>query len=58
MTPYEKLLLVPEIEQHLKPGVSLENLSAFAQALSDDEAALELQTAKQKAFSKIIQSTA
>jgi transposase InsO family protein len=54
MTPFEKLASLPNIEEHLKPGITLEGLTAFANEMSDEQAAKKLQTIKQQIFSKII----
>jgi hypothetical protein len=53
MTPYEKLISLAGAEQHLKPGITLEDLASFATEMSDSEAARELQKAKQQLFSAI-----
>ena len=50
MTPYEKLKSVPNIEQYLKPEISLEILNEYALKMSDNEAADRLQQARQKLF--------
>lgn len=53
MTPYEKLISLPGIEGHLKPGITIETLQGIAAEMSDNEAANQLQKAKQRLFSKI-----
>ena len=53
MTPYEKLVSIPDVSNHLKPGITLESLHKIATEMSDNDAAKELQKAKQSVFSKI-----
>lgn len=53
MTPYEKLVSLPDVTNHLMPGVTLESLQKLATEMSDNDAAKELQKAKQSVFSKI-----
>ena len=58
MTPYEKLVSLPDATDHLKPGVTLESLHEIATEMSDNDAAKGLQKAKQNVFSKIFTSEA
>lgn len=53
MTPYEKLKSLHLAEQYLKLGVSFEQLDAQARAMSDNEAARQLNTARAKLFKTI-----
>lgn len=53
MTPYEKLISLPNVNLYLKSGVTLETLEKMAREMSDNEAAKRLQKAKQSIFSKI-----
>ena len=53
MTPYDKLKSLPEASQYLKPGVTFEQLDAIAYAISDNEAALRLNQAREKLFRSI-----
>lgn len=53
MTPYEKLRSLPNCEECLKLGITPESLREFAQALSDNEAAKQLQLAKQHVFKQL-----
>ena len=53
MTPYDKLKALPNAHDHLKPGVTFEQLDATATQMSDNEAAARLQRAKQKLFQLI-----
>jgi transposase InsO family protein len=45
-TPYEKLKSLPEVEQYLKPGISLAQLDRLAGLISDTESARKLGAAK------------
>ena len=47
-TPYEKLRSLPQAEQYLKPGLSLETLDAMATAMSDTAWAERMRQAKEK----------
>lgn len=53
MTPYEKLLSLPEPEQYLKPEVTLKQLDAFAKEMNDNEAAEQLNSAKNQLFKQL-----
>lgn len=53
MTPYEKLKSLPRAKQYLKPGVSFATLDRIAGATSDNQAADQLQKARQKLFKTI-----
>jgi len=53
MTPYEKLLSLPRPSQYLKPGVTLKKLNAFALEMTDNEAAEEMNLAKDKLFRQL-----
>jgi len=53
MTPYEKLKSLPQAEQYLKPGVSFATLDQVAGKISDNQAADQLQKARQKLFKTI-----
>jgi CDP-glycerol glycerophosphotransferase (TagB/SpsB family) len=53
MTPYDKLKSLFDAKQFLKPGVTLEQLDAIAYAISDNDAAKQLQEAKQQLFKTI-----
>ena len=52
-TPYEKLKSLPNASQHLKPGVTFEQLDAIAAKMSDNEAAAALNKARQRLFQTI-----
>lgn len=58
MTPYESLIAIPEVEQHLKENVHLADLEAYAKAMTDNQAAQDLQKAKQKLFANIFKNSA
>ncbi len=53
MTPYDKLKSLPDVEQYLKPEITLETLDEYAMKVSDNEAADCLQQAWQKLFGLI-----
>jgi transposase InsO family protein len=53
MTPYEKLKSLPRAKQYLKPGVSFATLNRIAAEASDNQAADQLQKARQKLFKTI-----
>lgn len=48
MTPFEKLKLVKDVEQYLKPGVTIQSLEEIARKESDNSCAENLQKAKRK----------
>jgi hypothetical protein len=52
-TPYEKLKSLPNACQHLKPGVTFEQLDAEASKMSGNDAALALNNARKKLFQAI-----
>ena len=53
MTPYEKLTSLPAAAQYLKAGIAFDKLDAQARRMSDNEAAAQLQRAKQLLFQTI-----
>ena len=53
MTPYEKLHSLPRPSQYLKPGVTLKQLDAFANEMTDNEAAERLNSARDKLFEQL-----
>ena len=53
MTPYDKLKSLPSASDYLKPGVSFEILDKVAHQISDNQAADQLQKARQKLFKTI-----
>jgi transposase InsO family protein len=53
MTPYDKLESLPESKDYLKPGISFEILDRHAHQISDNQAADQLQKARQKLFKTI-----
>ena len=53
MTPYEKLKSPPGAEAILKPRVTFQTLDAIALKQSDDEAARQLNQARQALFQSI-----
>jgi transposase InsO family protein len=53
MTPYDRLKSLPDAKDSLKPGVTFEILDAVALHISDNQAAEQLQKARQKLFRTI-----
>jgi hypothetical protein len=53
MTPYDKLKSLPSASDYLKPSVSFEILDKVAHQISDNQAADQLQKARQKLFKTI-----
>jgi len=53
MTPYEKLKSLPEAKQFLKPGMTFKLLDDIALAISDNEAAHQLNEARKQLFKTI-----
>lgn len=53
MTPCEKLLSLPGIEHHLKPGITLAALDEQARQISDNDAARHLCEARARLFQTI-----
>lgn len=50
MTPYEKLISIPNFEQYLKPGISAYSLEVISREQSDNESAQKMQNSKSKLF--------
>ena len=50
LTPYEKLISLPNFEQYLKPEVSASSLEMISKKQSDNESAQKMQNYKQKLF--------
>ena len=55
MTPYDKLKSLPTPEQYLKPGLTFKQLDDIVCAISDNEAARQLNEAKRKLFKTIFE---
>lgn len=55
MTPYDKLKSLPDAKQYLKHGITFKQLDAIANAISDNDAAKQLQEAKQQLFKTIFE---
>jgi hypothetical protein len=53
MTPFEKLVSVPEMTGFLRTGITLETLRATATAMSDNVAAEQMNQARQRLFLSI-----
>lgn len=54
-TPYGKLKSLPKAHTYLKPGITFEQLDAIALAISDYEAAKQMNEAKQQLFKTIFE---
>jgi len=50
MTPFEKLISIPDFEKYLKPGVTFLELDNISKIESDNESAQKMQKAKSKLF--------
>lgn len=50
LTPYEKLISLPNFEKYLKPDISASSLKEISQKQSDNESAQKMQKAKLKLF--------
>lgn len=55
MTPYEKFKSLENAEQYLKPGLSFKELDQVANQINDNEAAKQLQKARNKLFQAIFE---
>lgn len=53
MTPLDKLASLPEAHKHLREGITLEHLHQLARALSDVQAAEELNEARAALFKRV-----
>ncbi len=53
MTPFEKLISVPEVTTFLRTGITLDTLRTTAMAMSDNEAAEQMNQARQQLFLSI-----
>jgi len=53
MTPYEKLKSLPNAHTYLKAGITFAQLDALAMQMSDNEAARQLNRARQQLFKHI-----
>ena len=58
MTPYERFKSLPKSEQYLKTEITLEALQARADSMSDNEAAEQLQSARETLFKTIFERKA
>jgi len=54
MTPYERLKSLPQAESYLRPGITLENLEAIANQMSDNQFAERMVNARSNLFQQII----
>ena len=57
ITPYDKLKSLPDAIDYLKPDTNFEILDGIAAELSDNQAADQLQIARQKLFTLIMNET-
>ena len=57
-TPYGKLKSLHSAEQYLKPGITFEQLDTIAHAMTDSQAAEQLNREREALFARISQSTA
>jgi hypothetical protein len=55
-TPFEKLLSLRQPQQFLRPGLSINALKRVAASISDTDAAIRMQQAKNNMFEQIIRS--
>ena len=53
MTPFDKLASLTSVQEHLKPGLTLQDLRTQATALSDSAAARSLNTSRKVLFEQI-----
>jgi hypothetical protein len=53
MTPYEKLRSLPQSSQSLNPGVTFKILDAFMGEMTDNEAAEQLNSARDNLFKQL-----
>ena len=53
MTPYEKLRSLPRPSQYLKPSVTFKTLDAFMAEMTDNEAAEQLNSARDQLFKQL-----
>jgi transposase InsO family protein len=51
-TPYERLKSLEDAETYLRPGVTIKSLDAIAARQTDNEAAAQMQTARNRLFKK------
>ena len=58
MTPYEKLKSLPGWEQYLKEGTAPHALESKAESMNDNEAAEQLQSARDSLFKTIFERKA
>ena len=53
MTPYEKLKSLARPSQYLKPGITFKQLDAFAREMTDNDAAEQLNSARDQLFKQL-----
>jgi len=55
MTPYDKFKSLPTKDEHLKPGLSFEELDKVAYSVSDEDAAKRMNQAHSRLFSELVE---
>ena len=55
MSPYERLKSLPDTEQYLMPGTTLEQRDEIALSISDNEAVKQMSEAKRELFITIFE---
>ena len=53
MTPWDRLQTIPNYSNHLKPELTVQTLERQANAMSDNDAAMQLQKARKRLFQSI-----
>ena len=53
MTPWDRLRSIPDFEQHLKPGITAHSLNETAMAMTDSQAAQNLQDMRRNLFASL-----
>jgi hypothetical protein len=53
MTPCDRLQRIPTYANHLRPGITTQILQSQANAMSDNDAAAQLQKARKRLFQSI-----
>jgi hypothetical protein len=53
MTPWDRLRSIPDFEQHLKPGITAHSLNETAMAMTDSQAAQNLQDMRRDLFASL-----
>jgi Integrase core domain len=56
-TPFEKLKSIPQVENYLRPGVTLQKMETYAQQLSDNQFAERMVKARSNLFKQTLRLT-